>query len=309
MTITERFTIPTLNDTPTDFAKLSELGNTILAARGHVIFDFSDCQFLRPNAISFLGGIARLVESQGRTIHFDFSTAPDKVLAILRHNNFAHYFGHPGFFGPGRSVPYREDRADPNQQISLKDNIISYLSNDWLGHSWVHISPRLRNAIVGVVWEIYDNAFEHANSSIGVYSCGQYFPRLRVLQLAVADFGIGIPENVRCYLHSQGVPVPPGVRLPAAVCLRWAFQKGASTKKLATATGRGLGLKLLKDFVNVNHGALEIYSHDGYVLVGDKKERFHNIRNPLPGTIVNITLRCDESYYQFADEPSVGPLF
>ncbi len=269
MTIGNRFSIPTLNDTPTDFDKLSELGNTVLAASGRVILDFSNCQFLRPNAISFLGGIARLIESQGRTIEFDFGTAPDKVLAILRQNNFAHCFGHSGFSGPGRSVPYREDRTDPNRQTSLQNHIINYLSNDWLGHGWVHVSPRLRNAIVGVVWEIYDNAFEHANSSIGVYSCGQHFPRLRILQLAVADFGIGIPENVRRYLRGQGVQLSPGVQLPAPVCLRWAFQEGASTKK--QGTGRGLGLKLLKDFVNVNHGALEIYSQDGYVLIRDKK--------------------------------------
>jgi signal transduction histidine kinase len=303
MTIINQFSIPTLNDTPTDFDKLFELGNTVLADHGHVIFDFSKCQFLRPNAIAFLGGISRLIESKGRTVQFDFNTAPDKVLAILRQNNFAYCFGHPGFSGfPGRSIPYREDRTDLNQQTNLKDAIINYLSNEWLGRGWVHVSSRLRNAIVGVVWEIYDNAFEHANSSIGLYSCGQHFPRLRILQLAVADFGMGIPENVRRYL-----PNNPLVQLSPAHCLKWAFQEGASTKK--QGTGRGLGLKLLKDFVNLNHGTLEIYSYNGYALVHDEKEKFHNIRNSLPGTIVNITLRCDESYYQFADETSVGPLF
>jgi len=298
MTIASHFPIPTLNDTPTDFDKLFALGNTVLADAGHVIFDFSECQFLRPNAIAFLGGIARLIESKGRKVQFDFNTAHDKVLTILRQNNFAHFFGHPVFLGPGSSVPYREDRTDLNHQTNLKDDIISYLSNDWLGHGWVHVSPRLRNAIVGVVWEIYDNAFEHANSSIGLYSCGQHFPRLRILQLAVADFGIGIPENVRRYLRRH---------LPPALCLRWAFQEGASTKK--QETGRGLGLKLLKDFVNLNHGMLEIYSQNGYALIRDKKERFHNIKNSLQGTIVNIKIRCDESYYCFADENSVGPLF
>lgn len=292
------FSIPTLNDTPTDFDKLFELGNMVLANPRNVVFNFSNCQFLRPNAVAFLGGMARLIESKGRTVRFDFNTAPDKVLTILRQNDFAHCFGHQGFSGPGRSVPYREDRTDLNHQKDLKDDIINYLSNEWLGRGWVHISPRLRNAIVGVVWEIYDNAFEHANSSIGLYSCGQHFPRLRILQLSVADFGIGIPENVRRYFH---------VSLPSSHCLRWAFQEGASTKTQGTT--RGLGLKLLKDFVNLNHGRLEIYSQDGYALIRDRKERFHNIKNSLQGTIVNITLRCDESYYRFADETSVGPLF
>lgn len=304
MTIASLFPIPTLNDTPTDFDKLFALGNTVLADAGHVIFEFSECQFLRPNAIAFLGGIARLIESKGRTVRFDFNTAPDKVLTILRQNDFARCFGHPVFLGPGSSVPYREDRTDLNHQKDLKDDIINYLSNEWLGRGWVHVSDRLRNAIVGVVWEIYDNAFEHANSSIGLYSCGQHFPRLGILQLAVADFGIGIPDNVRHYWQNHGVTQI----LSSAQCLRWAFKEGASTKK--QGTGRGLGLKLLKDFVNLNHGTLEIYSQDGYALICDRKERFHNnIKNSLKGTIVNITLHCDESYYCFVDELPVGPLF
>jgi len=306
MSIIKQFSIPTLNDNPTDFDKLCELGDLVHAANSDVIFTFSDCQFLRPNAIAFLGGMARIVESKGRIVKFDFDTAPDKVLTILRQNGFANQFGHSVFSGPGRSVPYREDRIEPIRQANLKDEIIDYLTNEWLGHGWVHVSPRLRNAIVGVVWEIYDNAFEHANSEIGIYSCGQYFPRLRILQLAVADFGIGIPENVKRYLQEKVKRYLP-LKLPSASCLQWAFQEGASTK--TQGTRRGLGLNLLKDFVNLNHGTLEIYSQDGYALVKDNKERFHNRNSLLQGTIVNITIRCDESYYCFTDETSVGPLF
>jgi signal transduction histidine kinase len=280
---------------------LCEFGDSVLTVDNDVSFNFSKCQFLRPNAIAFLGGLTRLIESKGRRVTFDFNTAPDKVMTILRQNDFAHKFGYPHFSGPGRSVPYREDRLELIRPSDLKDDIIDYLYSDWLGRGWVHISQRLKNAIVGVVWEIYDNAFEHAHSSIGIYSCGQYFPRLRILQLAVADFGIGIPENVRHYLHLRDE------QLPAEICLRWAFQEGASTK--TQGTRRGLGLNLLKDFVNLNHGTLEIYSKDGYAIIRDGKERFRNRKNSLQGTIVNMTFRCDESYYLFDDEIPTGPLF
>lgn len=96
MSIIKQFSIPTLNDTPIDFDKLCELGDSVLAANSDVVFNFSNCQFLRPNAIAFLGGMARLVESKGRKVNFDFHTAPDKVLTILRQNDFAHRFGHSG---------------------------------------------------------------------------------------------------------------------------------------------------------------------------------------------------------------------
>ncbi len=300
MSSANQFSIPTINDTPSDFNILCELGNTVLSSTGNVIFDFSSCQFLRPNAIAFLGGMARLIENEGRKVTFLFKTAPDKVLTILRQNGFAHHFGLLEFSGPGLSVPYREDPVGPIRP-NLKDDIIDYLTYEWLGRGWVHVSTKLRDAIVGVVWEIYDNTFEHSNSNIGLFSCGQHFPRLRILQLAVADFGIGIPRNVKRFWQNRGI------ELSSDRCLRWAFQEGASTK--TQGTRRGLGLNLLKDFINKNHGKLEIYSQDSYALIHDKKERFQNINNSLHGTIVNIILRCDESYYYFADEIPVGPLF
>jgi len=301
MNITKCFSIPTLNDTLTDFSKLFELGNRVIEYRGDVIFELSTCQFLRPNAIAFLGGIARLIENRGRRASFNFNTAHDKVLAILRQNNFATCFGNPDFTGPGNSIPYKEIFAESTSDV--KDDIIDYLTYEWLKHGWVHLSVRLRDAIVGRVWEIFDNALEHSRSSVGIFSCGQYFWRMELLKLAVVDLGCGIPANVRNYLGSHSSVAPR----TSADCLEWAFQKGHSTSP--GKTGRGMGLKLLKEFVNVNQGKLEIYSESGYALIENRKESFENLNTSFQGTLVNITLRCDESYYQFADEPSVGPLF
>jgi len=305
-----RLQIPTINDTPSDFDKLFELWGIVQGCSSNVTFDFSRCEFLRPNAVAFLGGLARLVEHRNRCAEFDWDTARDtagdtahdrKILAILIQNGFAGTFGYIRTLrGPGSSIPYREDRT---YVADVENNIINYLKFKWLGSGWVRVSSRLRDVIVGRVWEIYDNAFLHSESSIGVFSCGQFFWRMGLLKLAVVDFGIGIPANFRRHLKDH----PFVEQLTSAQCLRWAFQQGSTTKP--DTTRRGNGLVLLKEFVNVNHGRLEIYSQNGYALIEGGKEKFKNRRNFFQGTLVNITLRCDERYYHFADESLADPLF
>jgi len=63
-----------------------------------------------------------------------------------------------------------------------------------------------------------------------------------------------------------------------------------------------MGLDLLKEFIRVNHGKLEVYSNEGYGLIDEHGERYENREPSFEGTIFHITLRCDEKYYQFAGE-------
>lgn len=95
--------------------------------------------------------------------------------------------------------------------------------------------------------------------------------------------------------------------IPASKTLEWAFKRGTTTK--SNGTGRGLGLDLLKEFVRVNNGKIELFSNEGHVMISKDDETYENRSVSFDGTLVNITLRCDESYYHFADETSSGPLF
>jgi hypothetical protein len=88
--------------------------------------------------------------------------------------------------------------------------------------------------------------------------------------------------------------------------MEWAFQRGTSTKP---GMGRGLGLDLLQEFVIQNKGRLEMFSHEGYVSIADGKTSFSERDTFFEGTLVNISLRCDESYYCLASELGDEPLF
>jgi hypothetical protein len=286
--------IPTLNDGPHDFARLFGIWNDVNDYFEDIRFDFSRCGFLRPNAVAFLGGLARLVESRMGSVTFDWGTLRHgAVMTNLCQNGFAGTFAYPSSRWDGNSIPYREDKTlDMN-------GIMDYLTYNWIGKGWVHVSDRLRDAIAGRMWEIYSNAFEHSGTEIGVFSCGQHYWRQNDLILSAVDFGRGIPANVRSFLR-QYVEEALVSKLSGAACLKWAFERGNST--CTGGVARGLGLDLLKEFVRLNQGKLEIYSNDGYAIVDKEGERFENRELAFEGTVVHITLRCDENLYRFRDE-------
>jgi hypothetical protein len=284
--------VPTLNDTESDFSRLFMIFEQVMSSTTQqVLFVFTYCRFLRPNAVAFLGGTVRSLQRKGVTVFIDWTSFQEKVKASLTQNTFCSKLGHgtPGYLG--HAIPYREDpREDAN-------SILDYLTQNWIGKGWVKVSEELRDAIAGKVWEIYANSFEHSNSLIGVYSCGQHFYGRNELVLSVVDFGVGIPHNVREYLSSDS----RAASLTAESCLRWACVSGNTT---ATAKGipRGLGLHLLKELVRVNNGKLELYSHNAYVKMDSSGDEFKTLPFFFKGTILNITLVCDEKYYRLTSE-------
>ncbi|MGO9531076.1 MAG: ATP-binding protein [Syntrophobacteraceae bacterium] len=291
--------IPRINDGQGDFATLFNIWSQVNDYFEDVRFDFSGCGFLRPNAVAFLGGLARLIESRLGSVVFDWSTLHDNaVMTNLCQNGFAETFGYPVSGWGGHSIPYREDG------VVDMNSIMDYLTYSWIGKGWVHVSNRLRDAIAGTMWEIYSNAFEHSESDIGVFSCGQHFRYHNELILSVVDFGQGIPAKVRTFLR-QHAPEDLVSKLTGAQCLKWAFGRGNSTCRGDVA--RGLGLDLLKEFIRLNQGKLEVYSNEGYAIIDKDGERYQKMPISFEGTVVQITLRCDENLYKFKDE--VEPSF
>jgi len=65
----------------------------------------------------------------------------------------------------------------------------------------------------------------------------------------------------------------------------------------------------LKAFVKLNKGKLEIFSHEGYALIDENQEIYLNREAFFEGTLVNITFRCDESYYRLTSEATNDTLF
>ena len=284
--------VPTLNDEEGDFSRLFMIYEHVMSSdNNQVHFLFTHCRFLRPNAVAFLGGTIRSLQKKGATVYVDWNSFEPNVKASLTQNGFCSSLGHGAKSNIGHAIPYREDFTEN------ANSILDYLTQNWIGKGWVKVSDKLRDAIAGKVWEVYANSFEHADSVVGVYSCGQHFYKRNELKLSVVDFGVGIPNKVRQYLSSD----ERAGALTAESCLRWACVSGNTT---ATANGvpRGLGLHLLKELVKVNNGKLELYSHNAYVRIDANGEQYKTLPFSFKGTILNITLICDEKHYRLTSE-------
>lgn len=281
--------VPRLNDELWDAQQLVLIWQQVEEAGdgAEVSFDFSRCDFLRPNAVAFLGGLARMIEHRGGKARFHIGTMRGRVQANLLQNGFAHAMGADIPSWQGNAIPYQEHLTQD------KNKIIESLKRDWLGRGWISVSAELANQIAGKTWEIFANAFEHSKTPVGVYSCGQYLPQRRELLLAVADFGVGIPSNVRIYL---GCP-----EMPACDTLRWAFTGGHTTQPLQTYP-RGLGLEFLKDFVQKANGVMRVFSHDGRARIDHRGETYENSESFFEGTLVQIRLLCDDKHYMLSNE-------
>ncbi|MBK7236351.1 MAG: ATP-binding protein [Sterolibacteriaceae bacterium] len=290
--------VPRLNDAHADFMAMAHIWRQVDAAGdgAEVSFDFSHCGFLQPNAVVFLGGLARMIGHRGGKSRFLVGTMIDRVRVNLLQNGFGHAMGAETTAWAGNSIPYREYFAQD------EDAIVQDLRQNWLGRGWLSVSPALADEVIGQMWELFANAFEHSDTPVGVYSCGQYFWRRRILTLAVADFGVGIPSNVRLHL---GQP-----ELSAADALRWAFQRGHSTSQRGGP--RGVGLDLLKELVRKTNGAMLVYSHDGRAHIDQRSETYENSGPFFEGTLVQIRLLCDDKPYMLSNEAaakSAAPFF
>lgn len=284
--------VPTLNDTHANFVAMAQIWRQVdVAGDGaEISFNFSRCQFLQPNAVVFLGGLARVICHRGGNARFLVGTMIDAVRVNLLQNGFGHAMGAEKTPWAGNSIPYRE-------YFTMNDDVIVQdLRENWLGRGWLSVSPALADKVIGQVWEIFANAFEHSDTPVGVFSCGQYFKKRRALSLAVADFGVGIPSNVRLFLRQPD--------LSAADALRWAFQRGHSTKYRSGP--RGVGLDLLKDLVRETNGAMLVYSHDGRAHIDHRGEIYEDFETFFEGTLIQIRVSCDDRWYMLSNEAVEG---
>jgi len=287
--------VPTLNDGIPDFEHLFELYDRLQDEDGQVTFTFWRCEFLRHAAAAFLGGLRAAVRLNGGDIFIDSKSMRSGVRLNLVKNGFLDADDTTTVRDTGNVVPFRHDPIDNGLAGAVP--LMQYLFSHLLEKDWVHMSPGIQSAVAGTIWEIYANAFEHSRSDAGIFSCGQYYPTIGQVGLAIIDFGIGIPQSVRDYHRSA-----PGTDnyLTSIEALHWALGPGHSTKSQGYS---GLGLDFVQSFMRANDGLLDIYTHDASVRINAKGMSYRPLSTFFPGTAFNLRLQCDGSkYFQFEGE-------
>jgi hypothetical protein len=286
--------IPTSNKDPRTYERFFKLYEDAMSAaerEREIQLDFTGCIFLHQHAVAFLGGIIRSLQNRGCAVMARLSTINDTVKENLKKNGFMKAMGLQQVAGGRNTIPFRED-------IKRDDaSYLGYLREEWLGRGLVKVSDGVADAIANAVWETYTNAFEHGHSSIGVFSCGQFYPMNKEIVLAFVDFGVGIPGTVRTVRDAQ--------HLRDGDAIAWALARGNTSKP----GNRGVGLDILRSFVELNRGYMDVVSHRGHVRIseGGSKNLLRN--RSFQGTVFNIAFKTDERRYAFKSELDAEGIF
>jgi hypothetical protein len=284
---------PKLMSQESGFAFIAELyEETKELAFDDLVLDFKHTYWLEANLCAALGAI--LSRLQEEFVSLSFININSSVDRILSKNHFFSNFGSevlPDTYQT--TIKFRKFRV--TEEKPFKD----YLDRELLSQPDLpKMSPLLKGRINRSIFEIFNNANIHGHCS-HVFSCGQYFPQKKRLAFTIADLGQTIKHNVNNYLNKS---------LSGAEAISWAVEEG-NTTKTGTIPG-GLGLSLIRDFLKLNNGRIQIVSSNGYW--EERKgvifaQEFDNI---LLGTIVNLDINInDHSSYKLSSEVDVDSIF
>jgi len=238
---------------------------------------------------------ALLYKLSDRINTVELTNIPQAVTTILSKNGFLSNYGReklPDTFGT--TIPYMRFDAKDDRYFA------GYIEDEFVRRSEM---PRMSRGLVKKfresVFEIFSNAVIHSQTKLGIFSCGQYFPKRDRLDFAVADLGIGIRQNV---LDNTDLD------LKAHAAIAWATD-GQNTTKRGQIPG-GLGLKLLREFISLNGGRIQIVSDSGYWALERDKVTMREIKYKFPGTVVSIEIdTADKRSYKLSSEISEKDIF
>ena len=115
-----------------------------------------------------------------------------------------------------------------------------------------------------------------------------------MLDMTFVNLGLSVVDNVNDYMNRKGLPV-----FSSCKALDWDFVEGHTTKQ---ETG-GLGLYILKQFVGLNEGTIQMISGDAMLEIDGDCHSETKLDKWFPGTIVTVEFNCnDDKTYLTTDE-------
>jgi hypothetical protein len=262
---------------------------------GYVFFNFLGNEWFDANLCSSLGVL--LDDLKTRKNDIKIYGVNENVERVFKQNGFYYHV-----VPEHNSYGYQISIID-YKKFHLNDvnSFQEYVSEHLLKHdNFPVLSTLLSNKIAKSILEIFNNAHIHGKTQY-VYTCGQYIQRLGLLKFTISDMGRTIRKNVNDYLGS-------GSKIDGVESIVWAVEEGNTTK-----TGNipgGLGISLIRDFLTLNEGKIQIISSDGFweEKIGLNFAKKMDYR--FLGTIVNLEFNLnDKKTYILASEINPQDIF
>ncbi|MGD0960207.1 MAG: ATP-binding protein [Methylomonas sp.] len=255
--------------------------------------DLSATTWLDADMCAALGAILYWIGDSLNTVRLTNICAD--VATVLSKNGFLSHYGRGKISDHwGTTIPYQRFESKDDRYFS------HYIETELMRRSEIpEMSVGLLKKFRESLFEIFSNAVLHSHTRLGIFSCGQFFPKRNQLDFSVADLGIGIPQNVK---------VNTGLELPPEQAIDWATKERNTTKR-GQIPG-GLGLKLLIEFIDLNGGRLQIISDAGYWMRTSKKTYVTRLNQCFPGTVVSVEINtADRQSYALISELTESDIF
>lgn len=254
-----------------------------------ILLDFSDCQSFDANLAAALGAILdRLLVEGYYDIHLTTPTSKSVRRSLSRNHFFRAWNVSTLTEDRENFIIYKKFRRDDTNKFKL------YI-DEWLikKQKFPKHSELVGTRIIENIFEIYSNAIMHGETDY-VYACGEYHVDDHTLDMTIVDCGLTIPHNVNTYLAKMGQQV-----LSPCEAIEWAFEDGHTTKE---NTG-GIGLAILKQFIGLNKGCLQMVSGDAFLEFKGTMPTSSLLDLQFPGTIVNMKFNFeDDNSYRMEGE-------
>ena len=258
-----------------------------------IYVSFAKTIWFEANLCAVLGAMIRILEDN----YFYEIKLVDMSIAIrniLRRNGFIGEIDYSAIdFSKETLVTFQQFAT--NHDTAFNNYLVRELlvKKDFPKHSSL-----LGKRICTSIFEVFENARTHGKCQ-WIHTCGQYYPHKQPARfdITVVDVGRTIQKNVNDFFEGRSF-------FSASEAIEWAIQYGHTTKTDQTG---GLGLDLLKEFVKLNKGRIQIVSATGYWEFIEGRTSISKIDYSFPGTIVTIEFNFDDTaFYMLKEECDVS---
>lgn len=276
------FNVPNQAHSTTLFAETGRVFGDFSSVPDTVEIDFEDLKFCRPSAVVFLSNLTSYLIRRGTNVTWRGMSIEREAIKFLDDSLFfKHHLRKP-----------LNVRAFPRSTTQRLVEVRHAESHSWIGLTlvpWLASCSGLPEEAFQefrtCVSELFNNIKDHTDYDVGS-TFAQWYPRENELQIAIADFGIGIPASVRTVEshHDDNSAIDR------------AFIEGFSSQ--STPQNRGVGLAFLRQNVLENlGGSLRVSSGKGsirYTKSGNSlRKQLYPHSGYCPGTMIELTIRTD----------------
>ena len=262
-----------------------------------VLFDFSNCSFSDPFAITVLVGTMYACVARNHKVTYRRS----------QNRRCETHFKRIGFYDFGESDVgksiYATQQVELRHLIALDPAYTSAIVQVLQGY--LRLSQGVKDSLHLSINELMTNTFDHSQTTVGCFACAQAYKERGNISICLTDFGNGILKTLSSTSKYSYIK-------NSIEAIELAIQKGVSSRVGMLA---GLGLDHIHRFLRINNGEIHIISGDGWIHWNYQNGNGVKIKRKrldiaFKGTIVNILARADgEGIYILSSENPEDQIF